>query len=292
MTDISKRREFLKLGLGGAALAGAVGVTALSTQRAAAQSADGSLLQTVLNRGHLIVGTGSTNAPWHFENDAGELVGMDITMGKILAKALFDDENAIEFVKQDAAQRIPNITTGRVDVSIQFMTISGARAQVVAFSRPYYVEGIALLTHPDAELKTFDQLLENGGSTRISILQNVDAETNVRRVLPEAQVMQIDTQANVIQALEARRVDGAAVDLSTVRWLVARNPDRYLDSGMSWMSMLYGAALRQGDPDWQQFVDTAFAIGIHGHDTALYDTAFEEYFGAAPPNRVPGFPSI
>lgn len=292
MTDISERREFLKLGLGGAALAGAVGATALGTQQAAAQSADDSLLRAVLNRGHLIVGTGSTNAPWHFESDAGELQGMDITMGRILAKALFDDPNAIEFVKQDAAQRIPNITTGRVDVSIQFMTISGARAQVVAFSRPYYVEGIALLTSPDADIQTFDQLLEKGDGTRISILQNVDAERNVHLVLPEAQVMQIDTQANVIQALEARRVDAAAVDLSTVRWLAARNPDRYRYSGKSWLSMLYGAALRQGDPDWLQFINTAFAIGIHGHDTALYDAAFQEYFGDTVPTRVPGFPTI
>ena len=33
----------------------------------------------------MIVGTGSTNAPWHFENEQGQLVGMDITMGRILA---------------------------------------------------------------------------------------------------------------------------------------------------------------------------------------------------------------
>ena len=39
--------------------------------------------------------------------------------------------------------------------------------------------------------------------------------------------MQIDTQANVIQALESKRVDAAAIDLSTVRWLVAKNPNRY-----------------------------------------------------------------
>ncbi|TIU14461.1 MAG: ABC transporter substrate-binding protein, partial [Mesorhizobium sp.] len=82
----------------------------------------------------------------------------------------------------------------------------------------YYVEGIALLTLPNAENKTFDQLLAGGSATRISILQNVDAEANVRIVLPEAQVMQIDTQANVLQALESKRVDGAAVDLSTVLW--------------------------------------------------------------------------
>ena len=50
-------------------------------------------------------------------------------------------------------------------------------------------------------------------------------------VLPQAQVLQIDTQANVIQALEAGRVDAAAVDLSTVRWLAARNPDKYADTG-------------------------------------------------------------
>jgi polar amino acid transport system substrate-binding protein len=292
MTDIPKRRDFLKLGIGGAALVGSAGVVALSAQKAAAQSAGDSLLRQVLNRGHLIVGTGSTNAPWHFENEAGELVGMDITMGRILAKALFGDENSVEFVKQDAAQRIPNITTGRVDITIQFMTITGARAQVVAFSRPYYVEGIALLTRPDAEIKTFDQLLAGGGATRVSILQNVNAEEGVHEVLPEAQVMQIDTQANVIQALEAGRVDAAAVDLSTVRWMVARNPDRYLDSGKSWRTALYGAALRQGDHDWQQFVDTVYDVAMFGSETALYDAAFKEFFGTEVPARHPGFPVI
>ena len=79
----------------------------------------------MLDRGKLIVGTGSTNAPWHFENDKGELVGMDITMGRILAKGLFDDATKVEFVMQDPAQRIPNITTDKVDITIQFMTMSG-----------------------------------------------------------------------------------------------------------------------------------------------------------------------
>ena len=150
MTDVSKRREFLKIGMGSAALAGGIGLVALSAQQAAAQSASDSLLRTIIERGHLIVGTGSTNAPWHFENDAGELVGMDITMGRILAKALFDDETKVEFVLQDPAQRVPNVTTGKVDISIQFMTMSSARAQLVNFSRPYYVEGVALLSRPDA----------------------------------------------------------------------------------------------------------------------------------------------
>lgn len=289
----SYRRDFLKLGATGVAAAGlAGGAHILTASQAAAQSSSDSLLRTVLNRGHVVVGTGSTNAPWHFEDEAGELVGMDITMGRILAQALFDDAEAVEFVLQDPAQRVPNVATGKVDIVVQFMTITGQRAQLVNFSRPYYVEGIALLTRPDAEAKTGTDLERLGTDARVSILQNVDAEDSVHAALPEAQVMQLDTQANVLQALDSNRVDAAAVDLSTVRWLASRNPDRYFDAGKQWYSMLYGAALRQGDLDWLQYVDTAFTVAMFGHETQLYDGAFASYFGLEPPTRTPGFPAI
>ena len=111
-------------------------------------------------------------------------------------------------------------------------------------------------------------------------------------VLPQAQVMQIDTQANVIQALDSKRVDAAAVDLSTVRWMVKQTPDRYADSGKKWFSMLYRAALAQGDQDWLTFVNTAFDVAMFGHQNELFDKAFKDYFGLDPPARATGFPSI
>jgi polar amino acid transport system substrate-binding protein len=120
----------------------------------------------------------------------------------------------------------------------------------------------------------------------------VDADNLVHQVLPQATVMQVDTQANVIQALESRRVEGAAVDLSTVRWMVARDPGRYGDSGKAWSSQLYGAAMRQGDQDWLQFVNTALTVGMYGHQTQIYDDAFKQFFGLEPPPRKPGFPYV
>ena len=289
----SYRRDFLKLGATGIAAAGlAGGAQVLTASQAAAQAASDSVLRSVLDRGRVLVGTGSTNAPWHFEDEAGELVGMDITMGRILAQALFDDPDAVEFVLQDPAQRIPNVATGKVDIVIQFMTINGQRAQLVNFSRPYYVEGIALLTRPDAEAKTSADLEALGAEARVSILQNIAAEDSVHAALPEAQVMQLDTQANVLQALDSNRVDAAAVDLSTVRWLASRNPDRYFDAGRQWYSMLYGAAMPQGDLDWLNYVNTVFTVAMFGHENTLYDQAFAEYFGQEPPTRTPGFPAI
>src|ERR1700687_3813849 len=90
----SPRRDFLKFG---AVAAGAAALAAARAREAAAQAAATSTLRTVLDRGKLIVGTGSTNAPWHFEDEKGNLVGMDIAMGQILAKGLFADPTKIEF---------------------------------------------------------------------------------------------------------------------------------------------------------------------------------------------------
>ena len=141
-------------------------------------------------------------------------------------------------------------------------------------------------------MKTHDELLASGSATRVSILQNVDAEQNVHRVLPESQVLLIDTQANVIQALDSNRVDAAAVDLSTVRWLVKRTPDRYYDSGTRWFSMLYGAAVRQGDADWLSYVNTTFDVAMFGHQNEIFDQSFVDYFGEEIPQRQTGFPPI
>jgi polar amino acid transport system substrate-binding protein len=289
-----ERRSFMAaggLGLAGAAAAAAA-TTTLSPQIAYAQAAGDSLLRTVLDRGHLIVGTGSTNAPWHFEDEQGNLTGMDIAMARILARGLFDDETKVEYVRQEADARIPNVATGKVDITIQFMTVTPGRAQVINFTRPYYVEGIALLTKPGSEREKFAALEAGAGATKVSILQNVDAEQSVHAVLPQAEVLQIDSQANVIQALESGRVDAAAVDLSTVWWLVKRAPDKYADSGKKWFSMLYSAALRQGDLDWWRFVNTTFDVAMFGHQNDIYDKAFFDFFGLQAPTREPGFPKI
>lgn len=288
MTGLDQTKRLLVKG----GLIGGVALAAASAQKAAAQAAPASLLRTVLDRGKLIVGTGSTNAPWHFEDDKGQLAGMDIAMGRILAKGLFDDAGKVEFVRQDAAQRIPNINTGKVDIVIQFMTMSPARAQLIAFSRPYYVEGVALLTRAGADRKTFETLLQAGSQARISILQNVDADATVKKVLPQATVMQVDSQANVILALDSRRVDAAAVDLSTVGWLSKLHPDKYADAGKSWNSMLYGAGMKQGDPDWVRFVDTTFNVAMFGHQNDLYDAAVRDYFGISAPQRQSGLPKF
>ena len=43
--------------------------------------------------------------------------------------------------------------------------------------------------------------------------------------------------------------------------------------------MLYSAALRQGDPDWLNFVNTTWNVAMFGHQNAIFDQAIADFFG-------------
>lgn len=273
----------------------AVAATLVGCTSQSATESGSSTLQEVLKRGTLIVGTGSTNPPWHFKDANGQLEGMDIAMGRILAKALFDDPNKVKFVQQSPDARIPNLITKKVDISIQFMTISPERLQQVAFSVPYYTEGTGLLLPHNGAYKSYDELVatqESGKKIKIAILQNVYAGAIVQQMLPGAEDMQFQDVGLIYQALDSGRADAGAVDDSSVRWLSSQNPDKYIDSKYSTYPQNYGAAMRPGDQQWINFVNGVFIDAMTGATYPDYNAAFEKYFGEKLPAPRIGMPRM
>jgi polar amino acid transport system substrate-binding protein len=274
--------------------AGVIGTALAAAPRAAqAQLVDAakSKLQQVLQRGHLIVGTGSTNPPWHFEDANGELIGMDIDLAHLLAKGLFDDPSKVEFVKQSADARIPSLITDKVDIVIQFMTVTPGRAQQVEFTIPYYREGVGLLLPADSPHKTLDDLKKGGSDIQVSALQNVFMEDWVHRALPEAGVELFDSPDASLQALNAGRADTYCTDQSTISWLRAQFPDRYRDAGYGWMPNSYAAAVRPGDSVWLNFVNQVWKEAMMGVDFDAMAASYKKWFFVDLPTPKVGFPT-
>jgi polar amino acid transport system substrate-binding protein len=283
------RRDLLHYSSAGALTFGAAAAT-LAASTARAQGRPESRLYEVLDRGVVRVGTGSTNPPWHFEDAQGELVGMDVDMGKLLAKGLFEDETKVEFVLQGSDARIPNLVTNKVDIAIQFMTITAGRAQQVEFTIPYYREGVGLLLREGGAHGSYEDLKAAGSEVTISVLQNVYAEDIVHAALPEAQVLQLDSQANVVQAVAAGRADAGAIDQSTVSWIVVQQPGEYRDSGYGWYPQSYGAAVKPGDQVWLNFVNSVFKEAMVGVEFPTYAASFKKWFGVDLASPKLGFP--
>jgi polar amino acid transport system substrate-binding protein len=170
------------------------------------------------------------------------------------------------------------------------MTVTAQRAQLVDFSIPYYREGVGTLLKKGSPYAGAQDLAKSGKKIKVSILQNVYAETLVHAAIPQAEVMQLDSVANAVLALDAGRVDAAAIDDSTVRWLARQSPDKYKSGNYGWSPQTYAAAVRPGDPTWLHFVNTVLHEAMTGVEFDAYAAAFEKYFGAklAPPPV--GFP--
>src|SRR5664279_1289645 len=205
--SLSRRNKAMKTPLMVAAAIAALAL--LQVMPASAQQAQ-SKLDKVLARGHLVMGTGSTNAPWHFKSADDKLQGFDIDMGRIIAKALFNDPDKIDFVIQSSDARIPNITTDKVDITCQFMTVTGERAQQIAFTIPYYREGVGLMLKADSKYAVYKALKAAGSAVTISVLQNVYAESMIHAALPDAKVDQYESVDLIYQALSSGRSDAAA----------------------------------------------------------------------------------
>ena len=70
-----------------------------------------------------------------------------------------------------------------------------------------------------------------------------------------------------------------------------QNPDRYRDAGYGWNPQTYSCAVKRGEPDWLNFVNTALREAMTGVEFATYSASFEKWFGEKPPPPQIGFPS-
>lgn len=263
-----------------AASAAAVGV---------AQAAD-SKLDSVLARGKLIVGTGSTNAPWHFQGADGKLQGFYIDIARMVAKGLFNDPGKVEFVVQSSDARIPNLLTDKVDMSCQFITVTASRAQQVAFTLPYYREGVGLLLPANSKYKEIDDMRAAGDGLTVAVLQNVYAEELVHQALPKAKVDQYDSVDLMYQAVNSGRADAAATDQSSVKYLMVQNAGRYRSPTFAWSPQTYACAVKRGDQDWLNFVNTTLHEAMTGVEFPTYAASFKQWFGVDLPSPAIGFP--
>src|SRR5215211_780677 len=299
LTETSSRRGLIRRSAAVTAAAGAAGLSLKAQRALAVDNYADSRLKAVADRGKLIVGTGATNPPWHFEDDNGKLVGMDIDMAKHIAVGLFgieedplgdDDEHVrglIEFVVQEPNQRIPNLLSDKVDVVVQFMTITVNRASQVEFTIPYYRESPTFLLPGDSPYNTIADL--QGQGLTVAVLQNVSVEEATHAVIPDSTVDQYPSIADAIAAVDAGRADVAAVDLSSGWYFGRTSPGKYkYTEGYNPNS--YAASVKPGDQIWLNFVNSAFHEAMVGLNSRRYNASFKQWFGEDLPAPLVGFP--
>jgi polar amino acid transport system substrate-binding protein len=271
--------------------AGATVLAAASPQQAAAQgTAVRDKFAEIVARGRLIVGTGNDIPPFYFTDPSGQLTGMEIDLSRLLAKGLFNDASKVEFVSQTSDARIPNILSGRVDVTIQNLTVTPARAQQVEFTIPYYRAGQGFMLRAGGRYKNFEDLRAAGAAVTVSTIQNVFVESWVKGALPEARVEQFPGADAALQALSAGRVDAQFITHSRIVWTVKEAPDRFVDSGYTFRANSIACAIRPGEPRLLNWLNTALREAMAGVDFDDYAALYKNWLSIDVARPKTGYP--
>lgn len=221
-----------------------------------------STLDTIIQRGTINIGVGLGTPPYGLVDSSMQPDGYDVSVGKAIARDLGVKANIVDTT---AANRIPNLTSGKLDIVIYSFSITAERAKAIAFTNTYYVDQqVYVGAAGQTAAKMEDLSGKKIGVTRAST--NDIAAT--KRAVEGMQIQRYDDDASTSQALFAGQVQGIVTSGALARAVEERNPQLKKQFIVSQAPM--GIGLRRNDPDFLHWLNTEiFMLQTTGELPAL-----------------------
>lgn len=259
------------------ALAAGITLMAISSP---SMASDGRLAE-IIKRDKLIVATFGTAPPFCYTDEKGKLVGFDIDIARLIAKALFGDENKVEFVVVTSEGRWPAVNSGRADIGIASTTVYPDRALRVAFTRPYVDSGVSVLVRKDLKIESLAQL--NSSKFTLANLSNPQMQERQKRFLPDIRVLTFDTPSSMFTAVKSGQASAMQMDTPVVNWYAANNKE--LTVLPENLAVVQGNAIfmKPGDFTLWLWMDTMVQEMLAGSRYSEYSEIYQKWFGRSPP---------
>lgn len=101
------------------------------------------------------IATDTTFAPFEFENEKGEMVGVDLDILKAIAE---DQGFQYDLVVAGFSAAVTGLEAGEYDGVIAGMSINPEREKKYDFSEPYYDSGVGMAVAADSDIASYDDL--------------------------------------------------------------------------------------------------------------------------------------
>ena len=229
-------------------------------------------LQDVKKRGKLIVGVKTDYPPFGFLDKKGVNRGFDIDIAKALSKELLGNEEAIQFVPVTSGNRIAFLTSKKIDIIVATFTITEERKKQVDFSAPYFITGQMILVREDSKITKYEDL----AGKKVATTQGSIGDTAIKELVPSAERIRFERNFEALEALKERRVEAFVQDFILLYNLLQKNRGLKMASLQPFRPARYGLAVRKGDKEWLDFVNTTLE---KMKETGEYEKLLEKWFG-------------
>ena len=249
------------------------------------QMPSGSYMKKIRDRGRLIAGVSADTLLLGARNPvSGRIEGFDIEMLRAVSQAIFGDPNKVELKVITAAQRLPALKDGSVDIVARNMTITCARWKEIAFSSEYYRSGQKVLVRlgettdsgaPITGMKDLagKKVCAPNGSTSMDKL----------RTFTDIEAVGADTHTGCLVLFQQGAVDAITGDDTVLAGLAAQDPYADVVQAPAFTAEPYGLGVNAENVDFVRFVNGVLAdMRADGRWTKAYNTWLADSLGKAP----------
>ncbi len=212
------------------------------------------MLCTCTRSNKLIIGTDATYRPFEYVDEKGEIVGVDIEVGREIGKALGRE---VEFRNINFDGLITALRTDSIDMILSSMTATPERRQSIDFSAPYVKTGLAILTAKNSTIRDAKDLHSPGRTVVVRL--GTTGESWARESLKEAKIIALDADASCVMEVVNAHADAWVYDQLSIMNYHAQHTDttRALLAPLREESWAIG--LKQGDHELKAQVDVVLA---------------------------------
>lgn len=266
-------------------------VIAASALLSAAFTAEAqSIVDRVKQRGYLSCGASQGVPGLSRPDDKGVWTGFDVDTCRAIAAAVLGDKEKVRFVPLNAAQRLPALQTGEIDVLARTTTWTFTRDLAVRFVATNLYDGDAVMIRKSLNItdaKHLDGLtlcLQGGGSLLENALDSIESTHQIKttRVYFDSTILARD-------AYFAGRCDGYMTDgiaAAGQRAAAAKDPGEHdiFVSGQTTEPL--AVAIPRGDDRWFDMVRYAVNMPIWAEYNGITSANIDEMAAKATDSEV------
>jgi polar amino acid transport system substrate-binding protein len=213
----------------------------------------GPTVEAIRRRGRLIVGVDQSTNLFSFRDPvSGELQGFDVDIAREVARDLVGDPEKVEFRLLTSPERISALQEGTVDIVVQTMTITCARAEQIAFSTVYLEASQRLLVPKDSPVQGPADLLDK----RVCSQVDTTSVATVARVAPAADLLVVQNWDDCLVALQQGQADVVSTDDSILAGMAVQDPNLHI-VGPSLEAEPYGIGVNKSQDDLVRAVNAS-----------------------------------
>lgn len=220
-----------------------------STEKNTESSTTASSIEQIKKNGVVRIGVFSDKPPFGYLDAQGKNQGFDVEIAKHVAKDLLGDENKVQFVLTEAANRVEYLKANKVDIIFANFTVTPERKEVVDFSKPYLKVALGVVSPKSKPITDIAQLKDQ----TLLVNKGTTADSFFTKSHPEIKLQKYEQNTETFDALKDGRGVALAHDNLLVLAWAKENPNYTVGITSLGQHDLIAPAVKKGDKellDW------------------------------------------